>query len=126
VGVDVERVRPFDMDLAERFFTPQENAFLRSAPEAERQLRFFDLWTLKESFLKAVGCGLAAPLNSFSVLPEGADFRLEAEGYAGYRLQRLPFDPGYRLSLCSLQRDFSPEVAYLPAPDLCEAFLSAS
>lgn len=126
LGVDVERVRPFDMDLAERFFTPRENAFLRSAPAGERHLRFFELWTLKESFLKAVGCGLSMPLNSFSVLPEGKDFRLHAEGYPGYSVHRLPFDPEYRLSVCSSEGASPGEVVYLAATTLCENFLAAS
>lgn len=65
VGIDVERI---DRDvnaggIAMRFFAPAETAALgRLAPEL-RARRFFDLWTLKEAFVKALGLGLSFPLN---------------------------------------------------------------
>lgn len=68
VGVDCELTRRqcSISALAERFFAPTEAAELRALPpEAQRQ-RFFDLWTLKESYIKALGLGLAQPLNQFT------------------------------------------------------------
>jgi len=67
VGIDVERIdRPVDVEqLAARFFSPSETASLRSG-RVDARVRFFDLWTLKEAFIKAIGAGLSQPLNSFS------------------------------------------------------------
>lgn len=59
IGVDVEYL-PRKNDtagVANHFFAPQERAGL---PE-----RFFDYWTLKESYIKARGKGLALPLDGF-------------------------------------------------------------
>jgi 4'-phosphopantetheinyl transferase len=64
VGVDVERVteaRPA-VQIADRFFSPVEAEQLRSLPLGQVASRFFDLWTLKEAFIKARGRGLSAPL----------------------------------------------------------------
>lgn len=74
LGVDVEMTRrPVDASkLAARFFSPQETAALQSLPEPEQTAAFFDYWTLKEAYLKAVGRGLSLPLRSCS-------FRLEPE-----------------------------------------------
>ncbi|MCM3746393.1 4'-phosphopantetheinyl transferase superfamily protein [Paenibacillus pasadenensis] len=66
VGVDVERIKPIDISIAERFFAPEEYAALTSLPEQEQLRFFYQLWTLKESYIKAVGKGLSIPLDSFS------------------------------------------------------------
>jgi len=80
VGVDVERVRPLpDAEhIAARFFSPREQAALRSLPAVERAAGFFACWTRKEAFLKATGDGLARRLDAFdvSVVP-GLPARLE-------------------------------------------------
>ena len=68
VGVDAEAVdRTADyVGLSERFFSPREAAALVSAPPEERPRRFFTCWTLKESYVKARGAGLAIPLDRFA------------------------------------------------------------
>ncbi len=76
VGLDLERVREIDPAVSRKFCTPPEAAYLAAAPdEAERQARFFRLWTLKEAYLKAEGRGLYLPLKSvtFFPAPDGAD-----------------------------------------------------
>jgi 4'-phosphopantetheinyl transferase len=68
VGVDVEdRERTGELlDVADRFFSPYEVRALRAQPMALRLDRFFLYWTLKESYIKARGMGLAIPLSQFS------------------------------------------------------------
>lgn len=71
VGVDVEAVsrsvRP--RELAGRFFAPCEAADVLAQPPAAIHERFFAYWTLKESYIKARGRGLAIPLDAFSFHP---------------------------------------------------------
>jgi 4'-phosphopantetheinyl transferase len=67
VGVDVEHIgRRLTHDVAERFFSRREVAALRSLPPDEQGIVFFDYWTLKESYIKARGLGLALPLAQFT------------------------------------------------------------
>jgi 4'-phosphopantetheinyl transferase len=67
VGIDIEHVRrQLTHDVAERFFSSQEVADLRLLPKDEQELVFFDYWTLKESYIKARGLGLALPLDQFT------------------------------------------------------------
>jgi 4'-phosphopantetheinyl transferase len=86
VGVDVERIRQNTnaMELAERFFSPQEVHWLRSQPASEQVSSFYSCWTAKEAYIKAHGEGLAMPLSSFGVLP--------APGGAGSSLQLNVYD----------------------------------
>jgi 4'-phosphopantetheinyl transferase len=70
VGVDVEEIgrRLVHDTIPERFFSAREVADLRARPETEQRVLFFDYWTLKESYIKARGLGLALPLGQFSFL----------------------------------------------------------
>lgn len=62
IGVDIEerRSESASLEVAGRFFTPRENADLLSLSESARVEGFFNCWTRKEAYLKAVGCGLSA------------------------------------------------------------------
>jgi 4'-phosphopantetheinyl transferase len=69
VGIDVEYIRrQLTYDIPERFFSPREVADLRALPAAEQDIAFFDYWTLKESYIKARGLGLALPLGQFTFI----------------------------------------------------------
>jgi 4'-phosphopantetheinyl transferase len=69
VGIDLERIRSIDhVDLAKRYFHPNELAAIVGRHDAADQLRaFFLIWTLKEAVVKALGSGLSIPLGSFDV-----------------------------------------------------------
>ena len=89
VGVDVERVEPRRAlgPIADRLFDADEAAELRSLPEARRIHRFFELWTQKEAYAKALGVGLNVPLE-----------RLRPP--RGWSLVDLPVGPEYVGALC--------------------------
>lgn len=67
LGVDLEQWREVaDADLvARRFFTPNEVAAQRAAPDGNQL--FLRHWTRKEAVIKAVGRGLSMPLNTFDI-----------------------------------------------------------
>jgi 4'-phosphopantetheinyl transferase len=68
IGVDVEKITPdYKSDVAERFFTPQENAALLRLPPEIQATGFYKIWSRKEAIIKAVGKGLGIPLSSFSI-----------------------------------------------------------
>ena len=69
IGVDVEYVRPMqDMEqIAARFFSISESAVLLGLPEGQKLEAFFNCWTRKEAYIKALGEGLAKSLKEFEV-----------------------------------------------------------
>ena len=69
LGVDIEAIRELRdaEDIATRFFAPGEVARLMALPAAVRTGAFFTCWTRKEAYLKALGSGLAKPLDAFEV-----------------------------------------------------------
>ncbi len=83
VGVDVEsRERAGEiLKLAPRVFSAEEQAQLRDLDDAEKLDRALSLWTLKESYIKARGMGLALPLDKFSFVfggDEGVQIEIDS------------------------------------------------
>lgn len=94
VGIDVEKIRSdFEtQEIAERFFTAQEVAEIRTLPHKLRSCAFFLCWTRKEAYLKARGAGLRIPLDSFSVsLAPGPSTILRSED--AHRWNLYSFEP---------------------------------
>jgi 4'-phosphopantetheinyl transferase len=81
IGVDVENTqRDAPLEVADRFFSHQEVLSLRQLPTFEQPQRFWDLWTLKESYIKARGMGLSLPLGKFSFsFDHGTDMAIAFE-----------------------------------------------
>jgi 4'-phosphopantetheinyl transferase len=107
IGVDLEHVRPMpDADqIAARFFSPRENAAWQALPPDQRQGAFFRCWTRKEAYVKALGEGLAQPLDEFDVtLAPGEPARLlhvegDPQAAARWTLTTLVPAPGYAAAL---------------------------
>jgi len=73
IGCDVENTkRKSDvLSIAKYSFSDVEINDLVMQPAAQQASRFFDYWTLKESYIKAWGLGLSIPLKDFSfTLPD--------------------------------------------------------
>lgn len=107
IGVDVEYLhsRSSNLDIAEHYFARSEVAALTMLPAAAQQDRFFAYWTLKESYIKARGMGLALPLDQFAFdLDHGAEIvltvdpRLEDDGRGWWFHQRV-ITPEHRLAV---------------------------
>jgi 4'-phosphopantetheinyl transferase len=69
IGVDIEAVRMVpDADvIAARMFSRGENEVYRTLDPRDKPLGFFNCWTRKEAFIKALGDGLYYPLDRFDV-----------------------------------------------------------
>lgn len=97
VGADLQKLRPCNPALVRRFFTAEEGAWLEE--QRERDLAFSLLWSLKESYVKYRGSGIAGEhLDSFTVrvLPDG---RAWIDG-SSVKLWYAVCD-GYVMAVCS-------------------------
>jgi 4'-phosphopantetheinyl transferase len=79
IGVDVERIRPMeDRDrIAERYFSAAEYG------QALSDEGFFQCWTRKEAYIKAVGGGLSIPLKSINTDGWSVIDLCPRDGYVG-------------------------------------------
>jgi len=103
VGVDIEKMRPDfgGMKIARHFFSAHEIGELSRLPIATQQSAFFNGWTRKEAYIKALGKGLVIPLHQFSVslAPDKAALLLSTEHDPAqkmhWKLFALPAPLGY-------------------------------
>lgn len=100
VGCDVEKIRDGGLKVAERYFHPDELRLLSDKSPAERTECFYRLWTLKESYLKALGTGLSQPLNEFRICFSGDSVSVFPEiGSKHFRFGSF-LDDGYAYAWC--------------------------
>lgn len=113
LGVDVEQIRPMaDMRrIAGQFFCEEESAELMTLPADLRERAFFLCWTRKEAYIKAIGDGLSAPLDSFRVTlrpddpPRFIHLERDTDAAAQWTLHDL-----------NLSRDYATALAYRDSP----------
>jgi 4'-phosphopantetheinyl transferase len=71
VGVDIEKIRA-GVDCEEiggLVFSPAELAFCRAADGRQKSAAFFQCWTRREAYLKAVGVGLSGVGRTMDIHP---------------------------------------------------------
>ncbi|KPJ64908.1 hypothetical protein AMJ44_11945 [candidate division WOR-1 bacterium DG_54_3] len=101
IGIDVEKVAPIDFEIAKKLFSKEEYDELMLREGKERLDYFYSLWTLKESYIKAVGKGLSMPLNDFTISIKHKKIVLRSNIQDGsYNFRQFEIDKGYKLSVC--------------------------
>jgi len=93
IGIDIEQMEPLDIQWTEHFFHPDEIQRLKQLPEHQQREYFYKLWTMKESYLKAIGCGLSQWSKELT------------ETYIGEQTssyQHFIFNENYMISICEL------------------------
>lgn len=111
IGVDVEhlegehrRVERDVVQLAKRYFSPHEYTFIQSVPASQQKQAFFQRWTVKEAYVKAIGAGLGAIEQvEVSISEQDATVLLhihaDPEATNHWCAQRILSPPGYVAAL---------------------------
>ncbi len=116
LGCDLEVIRTLRRQVAERFFCEGENDFIQEMQsEEEQRERFYRLWVLKESFMKATRLGMKLDMKQFEIGFSGEDkpyLKGQPKAFAGeyffkeYVLEGIPC----RIAVCSNVGDFSKDI----------------
>lgn len=67
IGIDIEKIRYLDFNILLQSFSEHEKTYFTNDGKHDISKTFFYVWTLKESYVKALGKGLYIPLNSFTI-----------------------------------------------------------
>ncbi len=100
VGIDAERITEHREKVASRVFAANEINILEDTDN--KDLYFYQIWTLKESFVKCIGKGISYPMNTVAFEFIG-DYILCSE--TGYQFEQKIINDEYALSVCIVSDD---------------------
>ena len=103
VGCDVEIIKGDRGRLAERFFKPEESAWIKHFDSLEAQSEaFYRLWTLKECYMKVTGRGMSLMPDMFALsVDESEKISLYHDGKRPeYAFREIDLRDGYRYAYC--------------------------
>ena len=112
-GIDCERVRECDPRVMKRVCTQAEQAAIKSAPENERALLFFRLWTLKEAYVKALGRGLSFPMCQAEFAFEGDEI---LTALSGCSFSQYVVNDEFIVAVCELSNKREPHKLHYITP----------
>lgn len=142
VGIDVESSDKYSERVVKRFFHEDEIADIMEHAKEQRPDIFAEYWTMKESFMKLSGLGFELQLKQFvtdrkngkAQLLDTAMNELSDETRAVLDTlpvtqqavcQFLPLDTGYRMSVCTQQKELL-QYEQVPLEHCIEVLLKSS
>ncbi len=101
IGCDIQMIEDTKdniLRIAKRFFTLKESEYIESLQHDDIMDAFYRIWTVKESYIKAVGEGLSKNLDSFETGLEHGKVQISDEGYFCYEINDME---GYKAAYCT-------------------------
>ncbi|CAM4502077.1 4'-phosphopantetheinyl transferase family protein [Paenibacillus typhae] len=126
VGIDIEKIVPIDLEISKSFFASSELNVIQMRNNKQEQIKlFYQIWTLKESYVKAIGKGLSIPLNSFAIdFSNGKPVILQKSksDFFMWNLMQYNLNNEYALSVCSQNPNFPKQIRLLEWEELNQYF----
>ncbi|WP_199880648.1 4'-phosphopantetheinyl transferase family protein [Bacillus massiliglaciei] len=119
VGIDIEKENLFPQNLAKSIFSEEERSDCRNQ-------ELYGLWTIKESYLKAVGTGLLHPMQSFFIQRgQSGEIKLaDAETKMVMEeaiCRQYEIEGGYQMAVCSISGCPERDVIHISCSDIMES-----
>ncbi|MBE5107349.1 4'-phosphopantetheinyl transferase superfamily protein [Bacillus thuringiensis] len=124
-GIDVQEIGKVDMNVAKNFFLQREYLELIQLEGEARANLFYELWTLKESYIKTVGKGLSIPLNSFTFKKSTENQYQSFTGKKTIFFQTYNIDTQYKMALGSYSTQLAQDVTILTSQHLYRLFVNS-
>lgn len=108
VGIDIQYKKKARFDVAERFFSTEDKVLLHRLGEEESGSCFYELWAVKEAYMKLTGEGLRQGLDRTAVEPDCEDRSIgrirkkNSDEAAFYRLCNIV--EKYSIAVCSYSK----------------------
>ncbi|MCB5458826.1 4'-phosphopantetheinyl transferase family protein [Mediterraneibacter gnavus] len=126
LGIDIEYIKSERnyKEIMYRFYTSSERQYIMSAEsEHVQRERFYQIWTLKESYIKADGRGLNIPLNSFDVVSKRDNqYLVENSLQNKYKKFSVKWKDSYFVSVHSLDNEICKKIQTLSVKKIKEDF----
>jgi 4'-phosphopantetheinyl transferase len=113
IGIDIEKIKPIEYkEIAQSFFSMSEFGYIVKEDLNNQVKKFYEMWTLKESYIKCTGQGLSIPLNSFSIVfnqYETIKVIIDND-YTEHVFNRFDIASGYKMAVCSVNKEVSNKI----------------
>jgi len=119
-GIDIEKIDARSVFNGTDIFSCEEKKIYDSLENSEKLFFFFDIWTRKESYLKALGTGLNIPLAGVTTLPDGkaAYFPvIDTTPRGSFTIKHYTIDPSHRMAVCASHTNYPESVAMVNGED---------
>jgi phosphopantetheine--protein transferase-like protein len=118
VGIDVETLRDYKPLVAKRFFHENEYCFLEYLSHEKQDVFFTQIWTLKESYVKFTGLGIANNFSNFSIILDSDEVKIEGKKHLSVYFKHYVLSDSVFVSVCATSSSFPSEVIELSFPSL--------
>jgi 4'-phosphopantetheinyl transferase len=124
VGIDIEEVIPINLGSMVGALSPAEQSFLNSQKKELQLSLFYELFTLKESFVKQTGEGLSRPLHSFNIVFKEKQIMLEDQQkiHKPVFFKQYDISPTCRMAVCAHTDDFAALIS-VSLPEMLDYFI---
>jgi 4'-phosphopantetheinyl transferase len=124
VGIDIERIKQMDFSDADYFLSNREKTMLNATNSSNQLSLLYKIWTVKESYLKAIGTGLSSNkrLSDLSVVFDNSNLKLlyKDKNLMEWFFYNLNIDKGYSANLCTRTRNFNQDVTIIDISDIID------
>lgn len=110
VGCDIEKIKEAPLKVAKRYFCESEVNYLDGAED--KNLEFFRLWTIKESYVKMYGKGLSMGLKNFEVNLEKEVSIIKNGTKEECHIREYELEE-YRISVCAEEEFFEDKLGII-------------
>lgn len=112
IGIDIEKEKVRDFEtIQSHFFAPQEILYVNNC-KASVQSSFYDIWTRKESYLKAIGTGFYTDSALFSVVHWNRLVSSLELGMQKWFLKPYSDIPNYKVAVCACNNNFPKNIEF--------------
>lgn len=112
LGVDAERIRPFPSRVLQRSFSHEESQAILTSSNPDNL--FFQHWTLKESYVKAIGIGISYPLQQVSFSINSRNQQV-GSSVPNWKFGSICYKQNWAVSYCIAPNDTFPvHIIFLP------------
>jgi len=116
IGIDIEKTKTIDYkEIAKSFFSASEFDYIMKKDSNSQLSTFYEIWTLKESYIKCCGQGLSIPLNSFSIdINHSGNIKVIVGGkHKDHIFKTFHTDELYKISVCSVNKKITSDIIML-------------
>lgn len=126
IGIDIEKIESIDhKGIAQSFFSKDECDFILKGDLQAQIDKFYEIWTLKESYIKADGRGLTIPLKSFSInIDEYENIELITKNeLKKCNFKKFNIESEYKMAVCSLNKGIPNNIITINQKCLIDSYL---